>query len=263
MKYGKITYWSEIGLRVSRSAPHTPTQVFGEYPMVQKSCPRLPVVKGIYLYIFPCLNISHMTSNDLPLYLLLQTNAVKQRTNRTCLFYISEGWDRTSASGSRYQSISDLIHPPYPWDMRYKNNVNRPDHNTGHYVPYSFRTLLYSCFQAASHMAYAISSIALWRKACSTVWIEYVLERDLENIFSSSYPCHFKWVSSLQSKSIFISINGSSDLMSFHISLRTSTVLISILRSFSSTAFLLLLGTPEERTVYEISLPGSLLTFER
>ena len=49
----------------------------------------------------------------------------------------STGWDQTpawkDAPGCRYQSISDLTHQPNPF---MKQEI---DHDTGNYVPYSFR----------------------------------------------------------------------------------------------------------------------------
>ena len=61
----------------------------------------------------------------------------------SCLMavYNSIEWDRTSAcegaSGCRYQSIFDLTHTPNPC-MKCVMKLEI-DHNTGNYVPYSFR----------------------------------------------------------------------------------------------------------------------------
>ena len=56
-------------------------------------------------------------------------------------FTILIEWDRTSAckgaSGCRYRFIFDLTHPPNPC-VKCTMNL-QIDHNTGNYVPYSFR----------------------------------------------------------------------------------------------------------------------------
>ena len=83
----------------------------------------------------------------------MSCNVKNERTNRRVLFtllFFGSGLERLhtkGADGSRYQSICDLTEPSQP--MMNDDVLTQIDHNTGNYVPYSFRIVcgFYICEQ--------------------------------------------------------------------------------------------------------------------
>ena len=102
--------------------------------------------------------------------------------------YNSMGWDRTSAcegaSGSCYQYILELTHPPtHPHNPSTSVKGRRPNHNTRNYIPYS-------CEQCVGSLT---SHKVIMNKACEmgpTIYRPY--PRRLESLTIMICRCHSK-----------------------------------------------------------------------
>ena len=104
------------------------------------------------------------------------------------------------ASGSRYQSILDLTHPPtHPLNPRMNVKDRRSDHNTRNYVPYS-------CEQCVGSL---LSHKVIMNKGCETgptIYLPY--PRRLDSLTICRYHYKGSTFSSINLKTLSVGPAG-------------------------------------------------------